>query len=215
MIPAVVRRYDEIEDLLKKYQPYNLKEVLSELGYQFDPKERTVTLPDCELLNANCNRIKEKDGLLKSFEAVSSEGTATNKEFIQQYLDGKTLLSSGIEFTHDHTIHVLAEIILSLTGNITNVRKTINSIMTPVIDVLEKVKKMNESEDIEQLLTFCTIWIDEMSSYVDDPLKDIDHARITNMIREYGKIKGARNIFSQSYPETPLDESRIKYLTLN
>jgi len=34
------------------------------------------------------------------------------------------------------------------------------------------------------------------------------------MIREYGKIKGARNIFSQSYPETPLDESRIKYLNL-
>ncbi|MBS0654338.1 MAG: hypothetical protein JSR46_01045 [Verrucomicrobia bacterium] len=135
------------QERLKSYYPDNLfitcRSKLKELGYnyqhhdlednykRFDGDE--FSLPDRTALLARWARLMEKHPTLPPLDIVSSEGIATDLEFVEAYMSHDGLLSSGKEFVHDQLTHLIPTLVLILSLTINNdtscyVNKKFNSV---------------------------------------------------------------------------------------
>jgi hypothetical protein len=92
--------------------------IIQSLGYRYrsDATGHYLYLPDREALTARLTKLREKFPETKVFNIVSSDGIASDNEFIEAFLAGyDALLSSGPEFIHDHIYHIIPAIQLMLT----------------------------------------------------------------------------------------------------
>lgn len=89
---------------------------LRQLGYDF--KLNILVLPDRETLLARWAVLREKKPGLPPLDIVSSNGIASDLNFIESFFAHDAILSSDKEFVHDHTLHVLP--ILSLLLSISD-----------------------------------------------------------------------------------------------
>jgi hypothetical protein len=85
------------------------------LGYSCkrDEKGTYITLPDREALLARWQLLKKKHDL-PDLTIASSEDIADDISFVEAYFNHDALLSTGKEFVHDHTNHILSIIALIL-----------------------------------------------------------------------------------------------------
>jgi hypothetical protein len=81
--------------------------MLLPLGYAFSHENGVLsfTLPDQKVLMSRANQIYPD-----LLNIVSTNGIADSKTFIQEFINGNTLLSDDKEFLHDHLIHVISKI---------------------------------------------------------------------------------------------------------
>ncbi len=79
------------------------------LGYSFKSKNGMMYfyIPDKKALLANWKKLQETRPELPPIDIISSEGIASDLEYVESYMAHDALLSSGKEFLHDSLTHVL------------------------------------------------------------------------------------------------------------
>lgn len=106
------------ENMRTLYQPIlNVRCQLNKLGIDYEVNETGtyLKLPDLKALKARFERLKMNQPDLPSLDVVSSSGIASDMAFVEAYLNHDCLLSSGNEFIHDYTIHLIPTIAFMLT----------------------------------------------------------------------------------------------------
>lgn len=91
--------------------------LIQSLGYQYrsDNTGHYLYLPDKEALLARFEKLRETHPHLRALNIISSEGIASDMDFVKAYIAGyDALLSIGTEFVHDHIFHVIPTIKLML-----------------------------------------------------------------------------------------------------
>lgn len=87
-----------------------ISEQLFQLGFQMrcseDCEEVTLTLPNHEALLSNWDELRSKNPLLPTLKIRASSGIATDKEFLDAFLNGEFIVSTEGEFVHDMTAHL-------------------------------------------------------------------------------------------------------------
>lgn len=93
-------------------------QLLMQLGYRTERKEDGVYLylPDREALLANWETLREIDPQLPGLTIQSSEGIASDIDYVKAYFTHDAVLSTGKEFLHDHQAHILSVIVLILSS---------------------------------------------------------------------------------------------------
>lgn len=106
------RLSEEIESQIQEHL------ILQDLGYKAERTEDGVylSLPDQEALLAKWELLRETRPTLPPFDIISSEGIATDIDFLEAFFTHDALLSTGKEFVHDHLSHVSSQILLLLSG---------------------------------------------------------------------------------------------------
>jgi hypothetical protein len=92
-------------------------ELIQTLGYQYrsDSTGHYLYLPDKEALLAHFEKLRESHPHLRALNLISSEGIASDMDFVRAYIKGyDALLSLGTEFVHDHLFHLIPTIKLML-----------------------------------------------------------------------------------------------------
>ena len=91
---------------------------LKDLGYEsfFKEDQFYFNVPDREALMARFKVLQEKYKELSSLDIASSKSVSGDIEFTEAYLTHDVLLSDGIEFLHDHIIHLAPTILLKLSA---------------------------------------------------------------------------------------------------
>lgn len=83
-------------------------EFLNSLEYRFNIKNDlvngTIELPDVETLQSH---LKKYDGTPQEFHILPSEGSADHLTFLEELSKCDMIVSTGLEFVHDHLAHVL------------------------------------------------------------------------------------------------------------
>ncbi|NGX40168.1 MAG: hypothetical protein KR126chlam1_01513 [Chlamydiae bacterium] len=117
-----------------KYEKGRMINLYKELGYSYEKKDQGecyLSLPDCDALkNAWTKTSLYEAGFLPDFKFAPSEGIASDMDFVKAYLENDVLLSSGVEFVHDHLAHVVNRIALIFDCSenyIENYRKCIDA----------------------------------------------------------------------------------------
>lgn len=109
-------RRKKIEDLFPAVEdfgdniPLLINPQMKLLGYDFQDKDGCVflSLPDQEALEVQFEKVRKTHPELRPLKVQSSEGIATDHEFIESFAKGSdALLSTGKEFVHDHVVHIL------------------------------------------------------------------------------------------------------------
>ncbi len=115
------------------------KEILNELGYSYKTNENGIflNLPDRETLMSRWETLREKRPELPKLDIVSSEGIATDTDYLLAYFTHDALLSDGAEFVHDHDGHIL---------------EIITYILTSVAGPGKNPQKLNYQKDKAQML---------------------------------------------------------------
>lgn len=95
---------------------------LKQLGYDFK-SDRTgndcyLKLPDRNALMARWERLRIKYPDLNELDVADSSGVASDIAFIEAYLSHDCMLSSGKEFIHDHTVHLLPTLAFMLSREV-------------------------------------------------------------------------------------------------
>ncbi len=93
-------------------------ELLMQLGYRTEWKEDGVYLylPDREALLANWEILRAADPELPELTIQSSEGIASDIDYVKAYFTHDGVLSTGKEFLHDHQAHILSVVVLILSS---------------------------------------------------------------------------------------------------
>lgn len=233
--PAIVNPIDIVASDMKEKNTDEM-EALRQLGYEFDFDKDIIALPDCNLLNANCRRIEEKYPGLKSFKVVSSEGVSEDLEFIKKFTEGKYILSNDIEFTHDHLIHLIPEILLRIQSDknfsyedVSFSREGMKEIVKQFLnfrkiteDQIEKLSKDIELKkyvllDLKQITTIFSIIIDELliGEKPESRWKMIDYIlRKIDNIYWFEFKPNSPPIFNKTYPDDPLTKEKVAYFQL-
>lgn len=140
-----------------EYPDYILDDIHS-LGYGFDynlDKTRvTLTLPDCDALLSNWAKLKLKAHRIADLKILPAAGIASDKDFINAFLDGYFVLSDDREFIHDHTVHLLRYITTHLTdktyqmaSNLENCFKILRAQVKSAVDKIEQVTTSLSKEE--------------------------------------------------------------------
>lgn len=171
---------------------------------------------------------------MRSFQVLDSEGIATDMEFIQAYVEGKTVLSNGIEFTHDHLVHIFNEITSRGKSDLQSQRGHVASLIDPLMRLHRRIVQEVErgppqrklsakiQKDLDQLSTIYAIWIDgnwptwdPVSDFIEDMIEILRAFSDPLEDDEQGiDIHLAAQRFSKTYPDLPLTEKRADYLSL-
>lgn len=91
-------------------------EDLRYLGFKKITNQKGVYffLPCREVLNEHFAKLKKIRPNLSGLSIASSEGVATDMDFVRSYMTHDGLLSEGAEFMHDHSAHILPLLYLKL-----------------------------------------------------------------------------------------------------
>lgn len=107
------------------WSPFSLNDLL-ELGYRGElvtEQKGQISpgiyfeLPDRDALLANWQKMQERKPELPDISIPESAGIAGDLEFITAFLIDDGLLSNGVEFLHDHTIHLSRILTLIFNSN--------------------------------------------------------------------------------------------------
>lgn len=123
-------------------------EALNEIGYQvFIGEDVQIELPDLEALLNGWKHLQNKrpELNLPDMDVVDSKGIADDVAYANAYRDHDALLSSGKEFVHDHTVHVMSRISLMLKGK--ESYESIKQYMTNIINEMRVVIEEAESKE--------------------------------------------------------------------
>ncbi len=226
LFPAVVFNLERLDSMKERFP--ELWNVLKELGYDIDFERKLVTVPDGPLLNAKAQSLKAEYPGLSSFEAVEMVGIASDDAFLDLYDDGKNILSEDVEFLHDHLAHLVPELLMRVQGNYSSVRETIGRTINPIRSFIKTTqtelardarsvdKKTNLELELKQLLSICTMWVDNVSPDVLNPQDSLNHdVNIFNFIqildsgigltKMHGETLLVRT-FDEQYPDHPLSK---------
>ncbi len=138
--------------------------------FEVDEFGTYLMLPDEKSLTARWNLLKDKYPDIKPIHIKSSKGIASDKAFIESYFTHDALLSSGKEFIHDHTVHLIPTLAFMLTRERCELiySKDKFKLVQLVIQNYRKLEiaiKLCESEkDFTQLQTALGAFVDELSS---------------------------------------------------
>lgn len=108
----------ESEDSDHQYRTPALRDLNTlgyDSGYNFDRSKVTLTLPGTKALLSNWKELQNNYPSLRELKIRSSDGMASDREFIRSFLNGEFVLSESTEFVHDHLIHLstfLEEVLL-------------------------------------------------------------------------------------------------------
>jgi hypothetical protein len=94
----------------------NQARILGLLGYRSHYSDSGVylNLPDKETLLARWTIVRERVAGLPDIDIASCEGIAEDLEFVEAFFTCDVLLSSGKEFVHDHTQHIMPMLFLMI-----------------------------------------------------------------------------------------------------
>jgi hypothetical protein len=94
-------------------------QTFAELGYKANSQSTGVYFecPDREALIGRWEKLREEQPNLPKLDIGASEGVADDMSFVESYLTYDALLSSGVEFLHDQTQHVMAALHMILTSD--------------------------------------------------------------------------------------------------
>ncbi len=235
LFPAVVFDTDRLRDFQRASK--DSWNVLHALGYAIDFNARTVTVPDGDLLNARVETLKEVYPELASFQAAQTSGVASDEQFLDLFNEGKTILSEDTEFLHDHLSHLIPELLMRAKGHYAPVRKTIAATVNPIRGFIKRTKaaleksavgkdeKANIQLEMAQLLSICTMWVDNVSSDLFHPQKGFDHhANLFNFIQLLDSDIDQSTVcfetllvktFNDHYPDDPItSQSASTYFAL-
>jgi len=92
---------------------------LKNLGYKSyaDSEGIFLTLPDRKALLVQWDQLKQEKPDIPDLDIVSSEAIADDLDFVEAFFTHDALLSSGKEFIHDHTAHVIPTLVLMINSN--------------------------------------------------------------------------------------------------
>ncbi len=139
---------------------------LGKLGYEMECRQDGVylNLPDREALLGRWEQLRKELPELPKLDLVSSEGIASDLDFIEAYLKHDALLSTGKEFVHDSLVHLVPTLseIMSSGKNGTpsykakkeEITKKITEIYQKIISAEKQIGKWAFTEDQRQTQTF-------------------------------------------------------------
>lgn len=88
---------------------------LYKLGYsmQINRKDQKtyLTVPDADLLMSRWKELKQENSQWPSLSIFSCEGIVDETTFLNAFLENEMILSSGMEFMHDQTVHIIPSLI--------------------------------------------------------------------------------------------------------
>jgi hypothetical protein len=226
LFPAVVFNLERLDSMKEIFS--ESWDVLKELGYDIDFERKLVTVPDGPLLNAKAQSLKAAYPGLSSFEAAETTGIASDEAFLDLYNDGKNILSEDVEFLHDHFGHLVPELLMRIQGNYSSVRETIADTVNPIRNFIETTKtelardaaidekKTNVKLELKQLLSICTMWVDNVSPDVFNPQNSFNNdINLFNFIQMLDSGIGLSSdsfekllvrTFNEQYPDHPLSK---------
>ncbi len=236
VFPAVVFGFSTanaaIEAIRLKERHVGTQELMNKLGYELNETEGEITLPDAESLNANAATMLDQasdpsDHPLKGFQVTASAGTAEDLEFIDTLLDGKLILSSGSEFTHDHFIHIIADLYIRVSRRHEDHMEELRAVAQPVRRFIghanEQLTGSAKQEtdnaqiemDLKQLASMLTTWLD-----INSTRSPGDKILIDEMWKRFsGKGDWSDEAylaqFNETYPDAPIhgeNDPRLTYL---
>lgn len=147
------------------------------LGYNFKTNEdgAVLMLPDREALLSNWKNLRKVRDLPK-LSVLSSEGIADDLSFVKAYIYHDALLSTGKEFVHDHTIHILSTITKILTEKslyadkqskmVAEISKNLQKITIAKNQLKQNILTI-ESEKLDKLKQFFPVIEAYLGSFVD------------------------------------------------
>lgn len=123
-LPAdfIVNYFPQKDSVLDKQKPEEMmKWHLQFLGYSWDKSEKGifVSMPDKEALESRWTILREDNPNLPRLNIRSSEGIASDYDFIVAYFSNDAILSSGVEFFHDQMSHIVMTLATILTSDST------------------------------------------------------------------------------------------------
>lgn len=127
------------------------REILNEVGYRVimdEDHHLHLELPDLEALHNGWKHVQRThpDLQLPDLDVVESKGIADDLSYAQAYSDHDALLSSGKEFVHDHTTHLMTRISRMLEGkeNYEAEKERMLSLINNVRDTIQEAQKREE-----------------------------------------------------------------------
>lgn len=131
------------------------RKILKEAGYQvvMDKNSRLhLELPDLEALQNGWEHVRETHPELQlpDLDVVESEGIADDLAYAKAYQEHDVLLSTGKEFVHDHTVHVMTRIFRMLKGkeDYEAEKERITTIIKNLQSTIEEAVKREEPDGI-------------------------------------------------------------------
>ncbi len=137
---------------------------LVKLGYEMECRQDGVylNLPDREALLGRWEQLSKERPELPKLDLVSSEGIASDLDYIEAYLKHDALLSTGKEFVHDSLVHLMPTLDEIMSSGINGtpsykakkeeITKKITEIYQKIISAEKQIGKGAFTE--EQRLTF-------------------------------------------------------------
>ena len=124
-----------------------------DLGYslKYDKSGIYLSLPDKEALEARLEKLSKFDPRFSNIKILASDGVADDLEFIKAYLTYDLLLSSGKEFVHDHTAHLIRTIGLMTNRHFHYERDRFREKISKLLDRIELVKN-GDRDDLKSQL---------------------------------------------------------------
>jgi len=174
LFPAI-----ELTGFETSYQPqfiqtkFDFFSQMKKLGYDLIENEegRYLFLPDKEALEVRFEQLRKSDPNLRPFIIQDSEGTASDKDFIQAYFNYDVVLSSGREFVHDHIFHLSSALERVLTDSeqyyqekerLGNIIQKIDQIISFAQSAIKHGSTIASPAEIEQIQARMAAFIDDI-----------------------------------------------------
>lgn len=162
---------EKAQQYMALYEPIiKIRKELKSLkfGFEMDESGTYLMLPDEKSLTARWNLLRDRYPDLKPIHIKNSKGIASDTAFIESYFTHDALLSSGKEFIHDHTVHLIPTIAFMLTresGELVYPKDKFKLVKLVIQNYrkLEIAKKLCDT-DFTQMLTTIGAFVDGLSS---------------------------------------------------
>ncbi len=153
---AYIRKVEEIFPAVEPILAFLIRGeslMRSDLGYSlsYDKTGIYLNLPDKEALEARCEKLHKINPRFPLIKILSSDGVADDLAFIKAYLTYDLLLSSGKEFVHDHTAHLIRTIRALSKENFILERERFRGKISEMLDRIEWVQN-GERDDLKSQL---------------------------------------------------------------
>lgn len=137
LYPAVELAVQQVKQIFEAFP------ALTEFGYQFKQSEEGdfLYLPDRVAIMNRWKKYQKTHPDLPDLDIVSSEGIATNIEFINCYLKHDGMQSNGKEFVHDTLAHIIPLLLHLMNPNYTQIKKKVVELITEILKKFETVRK--------------------------------------------------------------------------
>lgn len=119
---------------------------LKEFGFDIDLKQDIIMIPSFEFFTEKWKEeVKDLKISLKEMEFILEDGIAKDNDFINSFIKKKVIISNGVEFFHDMTVHVLP-LLISLYAFKMNIKteNQMNDYINLPRDIIEILRKQLE-----------------------------------------------------------------------